>query len=140
MKEVNSPVVYLNFDLVIEILADRLSAIVPAGFSVEAEGGMLWYSAGEGYHAGRSGTYVRDNFGLYGATGEENIIGVAVQALDELQDYVSEATRTPWPGAGSQPSPHGRIRDSYLELWYGSPDHPALACERIPLSPDHSSS
>src|ERR1700722_8631888 len=104
----------MNLDLFIETLAGRLSAIVPEGFSVTAEGGILWYSAAPDYHASRSGTYARDNFGVYGATDEENIIGVAVQALDELQDYVSEATHSPWPGTGSQPSPHGRIRDSYL--------------------------
>jgi hypothetical protein len=132
----------VDLDLFIELLADRLSRIVPAGFHVQAEDGILWYSSEQGdlpgrtgnYSAGRSGTYVRDNFSLHGTTGEEHMTGVAVQALDELQDYVSEATSEPWPGTGSQPRPHARIGGSHLELWYGNPDDPALACESIPLS------
>jgi hypothetical protein len=65
---------------------------------------------------------------------EENIIGVGIQALDELQDYISEATHTPWPGTTSQPSPRGRILDSHLNLWYSDHDHAILACEPIPLT------
>ena len=111
-------------------LADRLAAIVPGGFHVAAADGMLWYSAEAG-GIGRAGTYVRDNFGVYGPSDEDNIVGVAVQALGELQDYISEATGTPWPGSTSQPSPHGQIRDSYLHLWYGANDAIILACEPI---------
>jgi hypothetical protein len=131
----------MNLDDFIIALADRLSAIVPAGFHVSAADGMLWYSAeqerfpdqaGE-YRVGQAGTYISDNFGVYGATDEDNIVGVSVQALSELQDYVSEATHLPWPGVTSQPSPHGRILDSYLNLWYGDPDNPVLTCERISL-------
>jgi hypothetical protein len=122
-------------------LADRLSAIVPAGFHVAAEDGILWYSAEPGrfpgqlgdYHAGRAGTYIRANFGAHGKSDRENIVGVAVQALDELQDYISEATHSPWPGESSQPRPHGRIHDSHLSLWYGNDTNAILACEPIPL-------
>jgi hypothetical protein len=124
------------------LLADRLSAIVPAGFHVVAADGMLWYSAEQGmfpgqqgdYRVGRAGTYVRGNFDVYGASDEENIVGVAVQALGELQDYISEATHTPWPGTSSQPSPHGRVLDSHLDLWYSGHDNAILACEPIPLT------
>jgi len=68
------------------------------------------------------------------ADDEDNIVGVAVQALDELQDYVDEATHDPWPGTRTQPRPHGRIRGSMLHLWYGEPDHIVLACEPVPLA------
>lgn len=115
------------------ILADRLSAMVPEGFHVDARDGMLWYSADEG-RAGRSGTYVQSNFGVYGETDEDNIVGLAVQALDELQDYVSEATHDPWPGTTAQPAPHAQIRESTLHLWYGDPGSPVLACEPVPLA------
>lgn len=86
------------------------------------------------YGASRAGTYVSRNCGVYGATDEENIVGIAVQALSELQDYVSEATYLPWPGVTSQPSPHGQILDSSLSLWYGDPDNPVLTCERLSLA------
>ena len=115
------------------ILADRLSAIVPAGFGVRASDGMLWYSRGDD-NAGRAGSYVRDNFGVYGESDEDNIVGLAVQVLDELEDYVDEATSDPWPGTTSQPPPHGEIRDEALHLWYGDPAAVVLACEPIQLA------
>ena len=103
---------------------------------------MLWYSAEAGrfpgqsgdHRVGRAGTYVRDNFGVYGASAEENVAGVAVQALSELQDYISEATHTPWPGTTSQPRPNGQVLDSHLHLWFGDPGNAILACEPIPLT------
>lgn len=132
----------MDLDHLAAVLAERLSAVIPAGFRVNAADGMLWYSAEEGrfpgqsgnYRVGRAGTYIRANFGAYGACDEENIVGVAVQALSELQDYISEATHTPWPGTTSQPSPHGRILDAQLSLWYGDRDNAILACEPLPLT------
>jgi hypothetical protein len=128
----------VDVDALCALLADRLAGIVPAGFHVAAADGMVRYSADEGRfpgqsgHVGRSGTYVRDNFGLYGDTDQDNIAGAGVQALDELQDYVSEATHDPWPGTTSQPPPRARISDAMLHLWYGDPA--VLTCEPIPLA------
>jgi hypothetical protein len=132
----------MDLDQLTAVLADRLSAIIPAGFHVSAADGMLWYSAEEGkfpgqsgdYRVGRAGTHVRDNFGAYGTSVEENIVGVAAQALSELQDYISEATHAPWPGTTRQPSPHGQIREAQLHLWYGDGDNAILTCEPIPLT------
>jgi hypothetical protein len=92
------------------VLADRLAAIVPAGFYVDATDGMLWYSADEGrfpsqlgnYQVGRAGTHIQ---AVYGDADEENIADIAAQALDHLQDYVSEATHDPWPGTTAQSRP-----------------------------------
>jgi hypothetical protein len=129
----------MDLDRFTAILANRLSAIVPAGFHVTAADGMLWYYAEEGRFPGQlgdgrigpAGTYIRS---VYGSSDEENMVDVAVQALSELQDYISEATHAPWPGMTSQPSPEGRIVDSHLNLWYGDHNKPVLACERIPLT------
>jgi hypothetical protein len=126
------------------VLAGRLAAIVPDGFHVEAaEGGMLWYSADEGrfpgqqgnYRVGRSGTYVQVNFDGCGQTDEDRIAGVAARALDELQDYIDEATHDPWPGKRTPQRAHAQVRDRTLHLWYG-PDisNAVLACEPIPLA------
>ena len=133
----------VNADDFTAFLAGRLAAIVPAGFHVETRDGMLWYSADPGrfpgqqgdYRTGQAGTYVRDNLGAYGETDADFMTGVAAQALDELQDYISEATHDPWPGTRAQPRPHARIRDAMLYLGYGDPDAPVLACAPIPLSP-----
>jgi hypothetical protein len=126
-------------------LADRMTGIVPDGFHVQAAEGMLWYSADKGrfpgqvgnYQVGRSGTYVRDNFNAHGQTDEDRIAGGAAQALDELQDYIDEATHDPWPGESAPPGAHAQVRDQILHLWYGGPDIDSgavLACEPIPLA------
>src|ERR1700685_2982975 len=110
--------VSVNADDFTAFLADRLAAIVPAGFHVEARDGMLWYTADPGrfpgqqgdYRTGQVAVYVRDNLGAYGENDADDLAGVAAQALDELQDFISEATHDPWPGTTAQPRPHARIR------------------------------
>jgi hypothetical protein len=135
----------VDADSLTRMLAERMAAIVPDGFYVAASDGMLWYSAGDrrfpgqlgDYRAGTSGTCVRDNFDAHGDTDEERIVGAAAQALDELQDYVSEATHDPWPGKRAQPQAHAKIQGPVLRLWYGQPDvsnHAELECEPIPLA------
>jgi len=134
----------VDADRLTETLASRLTAILPDGFHVEASDGMLWYSADEGrfpgqlsnYDVGRVGTHVRDNLEAYGDTAEERVAGIAAQALDELQDYVDEASHDPWPGNGTPPRPFAEVRGQALHLWYGGPDITSpvvLACESIPL-------
>jgi hypothetical protein len=155
--------VTVNADDFTAFLADRLAAIVPAGFHVEARDGMVWYSADPGrfpgqqgdYRTGQAATHVRDNLNAYADPSAhadpsayayayadpsadpdaDGVTGVATRALDELQDYISEATHDPWPGTRAQPRPHARIRDSMLYLGYGDPEAPVLACAPIPLPP-----
>jgi len=132
----------MDADALTALLAGRLAAIVPAGFHVQARDGMLWYSADQGrfpgqqgdYRTGQAGTYVRDNLGAHGDANADAVTRVAARALDELQDYVSEATHDPWPGTHAQPRPYARIRDALLHLGYGDPDAPVLACAPIPLA------
>jgi len=131
----------VNLDDFMAVLAGCLAAIVPAGFHVRVSGGILLYSADEGRFPGQSGNYqvglagtdVRANFG-YCETVEDNIVRVAVLALDDLQDFIDEATHDPWPGTRTPPRPHGRLTGSMLHLWYGENDNAVLACEPIPLA------
>jgi hypothetical protein len=134
----------LDADRLTEVLAGRLRAIVPDGFHVRAVDGMLWYSADQGrfpgqlsdFRVGMSGTYVRDNLNGHGETVEDQVSGVAVQVLDELQDYVDEASHQPWPGTRTPPQPFAEVRSGMLHLWYGEQDATGpvvLACEPIPL-------
>jgi hypothetical protein len=135
----------VDIDRFARILADRLAAIVPAGFSVTARDGMLWYTAAPGkfpgqqgnYWVGSAGTHFRANFGLHGETAEEHVAGSAEQALDELQDFIDEATHDPWPGSRIPPRPHAGIRGLALHCWYSGPEpetDAVLACEPIPLA------
>ena len=121
-----------------ELLADRLAAIVPPGFHVQAADAMVWYSADPGRFPGQQGDYRVGQAGTHvqadpDETDAENLAGIAVRALDQLQDYVSEATHDPWPGTTAQPRPYARIRDRALHLGYGDPAAPVLACPSIPL-------
>jgi hypothetical protein len=124
--------VTVDVDRFAEVLAGRLTAIVPPGFRVQAGDGMLWYSSAAS--AGRAGSHVRENFGVYGETDEDNAVGLAVQVLDELEDYVGEATGDPWPGTTRQPRPHGEIRGERLHLWYDDGGTIVRALEPIELA------
>jgi hypothetical protein len=124
-------------------LAARLGAIVPAGFHVRAMDGKLWYSADHGrspggHYAGSSGTFVRENFEAYEDESDaDRIAWVARLALDELQDYIDEATHDQWPGNVTTTRPYARVRGELLHLWYGGldmDDDPVLMCEPIPLT------
>jgi hypothetical protein len=137
-------------DKLTEVLASRLAAIVPDGFHVRAADGMLWYACESGrfpgqlnnYSPGAAGTYVRNNFEAHAEQLSEaqSAANVARQALDELQDYVDEATHDPWPGTVRPPWPFAEVRGETLHLWYGGPkagDEPLLACEPVPLASLH---
>lgn len=148
---VDHPMMVVDVDKLTDLLADRMAAIVPDGFHVEAADGIIWYSADErrlpgrpaSGHMGISWTYVRASFRAHGQTDEEHMTGVATQALGELQDYVEQATQKPWPGDQTAAQPHAAVRDGTLHIWYGEPDPSGqvfLACQPIPLSDlEHSS-
>lgn len=120
-------------------VSHRMTAIVPDGFHVEAAEGMLWYCADKGrfpgqagnYQVGRSGTYVRDNFNAHGQTDEDRIAGVAAQALDELQDYIDEATHDPWPGESAPPGAHARSATRYSIFGTVGRISTAVPCSRV---------
>ena len=134
-------------DRLTEVLAGRLAAIVPDGFTVRAAHGMLWYSAEPGrfpgqlnnYHPGTARTHVRHNLEAYAeeCPPDEGLTYVAWAALDNLQDFVDEASHDPWPGERTPPHPYAEIRDGSLHLWYGGDDSTSpvvLACEPVPLA------
>jgi hypothetical protein len=134
----------IDADFLTEILAARLGAIVPHGFHVRSENGMLWYSADPGrfpgqlsdFKVGTSGTHVQLNLQADGDADLDRVARVAAQALDELQDYVDEASHDPWPGVRTPPRAFAEVRGSVLHLWYGETDHTSpvvLVCESIPL-------
>lgn len=54
----------MDVDAFTALLADRLAAIVPAGFGVRVGDGMLWCSTGEGSFPGQQGDYRVGRSGL----------------------------------------------------------------------------
>jgi hypothetical protein len=134
-------------DTFTRFLAGRLSVIVPAGFSVRPEDGMLWYCGETGEYPGEpgwprihtpmSGTHVRDNLQAFSEPTADNLAYVATQALDDLQDLIDEITHDPWPGDVAPSRAHAQVRGESLHLWYGATKPPhdvVLTCEPIPLS------
>ena len=116
------------------LLAERLNAVAPPGFRVEAAGGMLWYhAASPQWDGGTSGTYIRENFPDQLPLAER-IRAVSEQALDEFQDFVDENSAEPWPGVRTVPRAHAEVRGSWVYLWYGPADAPALECEPIEIA------
>jgi hypothetical protein len=138
--------VVVDSDKLTAALAVRLAAIVPDGFEVRASDGMLWYTCAPGrfpgqlnnYRGDSSGTHVRNNFEACqeSSSDADSAAWMARWALDELQDFVDEATHDPWPGTSRPPKPHGQVRGEMLHFWYGGEDvsdEPVLVCEPIPL-------
>jgi len=54
-------------------------------------------------------------------------------ALNDLQDFVAEATTEPWPGSGGPPRPGARLQGRLIELWFGDHDHPDARLRSLPL-------
>jgi hypothetical protein len=120
----------------------RLNGIVPPGFHVAyADDGLLWYSSDSGrfpgqtgdHRVGQTGVHLRENFPLWGQTASERIVNACIQALYDLQDYISEATHDPWPGDTSPPPPFAAVQGAKVVLGYGTPIATMLECEPIPL-------
>jgi hypothetical protein len=141
MPAMASRIIVVDLAYLIEHLANELGAIVPAGFRVEADDGMLRYSAdvkrspgqpGD-HHAGKSSTNVQRSFGRHGQITGDHSAAAAVRALDDLRDYIQEAGHHPWPVSRIPPRSHAEIRHAMLYLWYGEHDDPVLNCEPIPL-------
>jgi hypothetical protein len=124
------------------LLAERFQRIVPRGFSIEVNRGLVVFSADEalrfpgqtGGGPGSSGSWVRENFESSSGSVEERVLAVSETALNELQDYVDEATTEPWPGVGRPPFVRASIRDGQLHLWFADSETTILECEPIDLT------
>jgi hypothetical protein len=60
--------------------------------------------------------YARDNLQAHRETVEDQVTSIAMQALDELQDYVDEASHDPWPGMRTPLRPFAETRSGILHL------------------------
>jgi len=117
------------------LLAVRLSTIVPEGFHVEATETMIWFTADEGRFPGQQGNYHVGSAGIdVGQYSQNEVVGMAINALDYLQDFVDEASHDPWPGKRRPPKPRAEIRGAMLHFWYGEGDDVVLECDPIPVA------
>jgi hypothetical protein len=120
-----------------DVLSKRLQPIVPAGFHVTQEAGMLRFAmdSGMGFYGGRSGSYVEDTFNLDTdiRSVTERALRASALALGQLQDFVAEETADPWPGATDMPPARAELRAGHLLLYFGEPAAPVLQCEPIDI-------
>jgi|SRR5665213_109215 len=135
-----------NVELLLAGIAERLNRIVPSGFQLGVDKGMVWF--------GGSGSYAGDAYKIYldnptdpswrpredrdpryePATLDEVIAAVAFKIMDELQDKVDEETREPWPGQRTVPKAHAAVEEDVLYMWFGDREAPSESCEPLPLA------
>jgi hypothetical protein len=85
-------------------------------------------------HHGTAGTYGCRWLSEGEGEAEHLLAEACRRALEDLQDFVAEATTEPWPGSRSMPHAGARVEDGSVLLWYGERDHPVLLLESLPLA------
>lgn len=64
----------------------------------------------------------------------EMLVGAVLVVLEQVQEFVAEATTEPWPGERSMPPPHASISHGHIHCRYGSAARPVLTLRPIPLA------
>ena len=121
------------------VLASRFQAVVPAGFHVEAEREMLWFSVDKavGYLGGSAGTYaIRDFLRKVEAPFDWRVAMAAESALNDLQDFVDEESTEPRPGEHTPRVAHAVVREGQLYVWFGDERSEDLALLPVDLGTD----
>lgn len=112
------------------LLAQRLDAVVPRPFRIQADAGMVSLYEGAAFDSSSDVTGVLDQeLDPDAAIGERGSFawqaaGVAWNALSSVQDGVSEGTTDAWPSlpGGNLALPGTRTDGVSIFMWYG-PDH-----------------
>jgi hypothetical protein len=110
-------------------LATRLVAVVPAGFSVVADGPEVAVASG-------AWSVSIDVKALVEQEGDpnENVQSGAWAVLSTVQDFITEELRQPWPdGVVPLPIPATAVEGARLRLWYGDEREPVLELPPISL-------
>ena len=107
-------------------LAERLDPIVPPPFRVRAEGNELIVDHPTGWGLWMPLEWIEDE-------NEDRAAGelaelIAGNALDSVQDAVSESSREPWPELTRRVMalPGTRRDDAHIYLWYGPSEQSAV--------------
>jgi hypothetical protein len=114
-----------------------MQAVVPTGIGVRVDGDMVWFDAAGRGLSGTAGTYACQWLDKGTGTHDDLIVEACWRALDDLEDFVDEATTEPWPAEqGTPPRPAARIEGRVVHLWFGEAERPVLELEPIPLAPE----
>ena len=135
-----------NVEVLLAGIAERLNGVVPSGFQLRVDRGMVWFGASGSYAGDPYETYLdnltdpsrrprEDRDPRYEPTTVDEVISaVAFKIMDELQDEVDEETREPWPGPRTVPEAHAAVEEDVLYLWFGDRETPSESCEPLPLA------
>lgn len=132
----------MDVDELVRELADRFRAVVPDGFHVAIGfDGIVWFTCDVGRFPGQqgdfrpstAGTRLRDNLLTVAGTPAERVAAAARQALDDLLDYVDEASHEPWPGTRRPPRARAEVSDGVLRCWYAAGHEVVLELAPLPL-------
>jgi hypothetical protein len=111
-------------------LSSRMEQELPPGFTITADGSMLWFLDGDR----RVGSYACQ----WIDSAEDSMEGLTLRAcelaLNDLQDFITESTTEPWPAiSGQPPRPGARLSERTVEMWFGSEGHPVARLRPLPL-------
>jgi hypothetical protein len=111
-------------------LSSRMKEVVPADFTITVDGDMLWFSHDGIRRAGSYGCqWVKKGEGSI----DDLIVRACELALNDLQDFVMEATTERWPGSGGFPRSGARMEGRSVNLWFGEREHPTVQLRPLPL-------
>lgn len=113
-------------------LVTRLESILPAGYTIRAEGDAVTIDPPDHVLASTSLSHVDPE-----DPDPEDYASAAWNVLSMAQDVVNETSGDPWP-AGLGPAndlaePGTRVEGGAIHLWFGAEDHPALRLPAIEL-------
>jgi hypothetical protein len=113
------PMPALSSNLAVE-LAARLEAVVPANFSIRAEGDQIGVYQGERLLGGSAAASIVDEEDERALS--EKIAAASRAVLDAVQDCIIEELHEPWPRMvdGSLALPESETDGRRVYFWYGS--------------------
>jgi hypothetical protein len=101
------------------ILADRVDPVAPRPFRMRAIGADLLLEHPNGWGCTLSVGWIEDE--VAGRTAAQLASLIVGNALDELQDTVSESSRQPWPALSKTTMAPVNVRTDGVSIffWYG---------------------
>jgi len=116
-------------------LAGRLNEIVPAGFSVRAEGDSVNVYQDDRDLGGSPALEILAD--PDGRSVDEKIETAVCAVLSDVQDRIIEARQGPWPGESGRgtdlPMPGCQVTRDRLSLWFGDENAPIISVAPIAL-------
>jgi hypothetical protein len=114
-------------------LAERMREVVPEDITILVDGDVLWFGSLSG--PGRAGSHACRWLHKGPGADEDLLVEACRLALDDLQDFVDEATTEPWPRSGRAkvPPAGASVEGNQVLLWYGDRDDPVLRLGPLPI-------